>query len=72
MNTCFNCQERHLGCHDFCSRYQDAVKKNEVIKHNRQMEYIGDYLNMKRRLDVSLAKARLIKSGRKVKGGRKP
>lgn len=36
------------------------------------MEYIGDYLNMKRRLDVSLAKARLIKYGRKVKGGRKP
>ena len=72
MNVCRDCQERHIGCHSRCERYLEAVKQNEVVKRNRELYDIGDYLNMKRRLEVGIKRAKLIKSGHKLKGGRKP
>lgn len=65
IKTCLNCQERHIGCHSHCERYQEAVKRNKLIKRKRELEFIADFFNFQRLKDISLAKAKKIKAGRK-------
>lgn len=69
MRVCKDCTDRHIGCHSRCERYQEEVRFNNQVKRNRELEYIGDYLNVKRRLEVGLKRAKMIKAGRKTKGG---
>lgn len=32
--SCFNCQERHVGCHSTCERYAAWLKEKKEAKSN--------------------------------------
>lgn len=32
--SCFNCQERHVGCHSTCERYATWLKEKKEAKSN--------------------------------------
>lgn len=34
-NGCFQCTERHIGCHSNCEKYLTYMEENEKIKQNR-------------------------------------
>ncbi len=34
---CFNCQERYLGCHDYCDKYQEfRQNRNKLLNEQRK------------------------------------
>ena len=35
-NPCMNCEDRHIACHDSCSRYK--VWKEEVVEHREKIQ----------------------------------
>ncbi len=38
---CFNCQERYLGCHDRCSKYQEfRLNRNQLLEEQRKRNYL--------------------------------
>ena len=45
MSSCLNCQERYLGCHDRCEKYQAAKEKNEEMKKKRCEMLYSEYNN---------------------------
>lgn len=34
-NSCLNCQDRIIGCHQNCEKYKTYKKQLELIKHNK-------------------------------------
>lgn len=38
ITVCRDCQERFLGCHSTCVRYQQEKVKNEEFKHKIRLE----------------------------------
>ena len=44
-NPCFECKDRHIGCHGSCEKYQAQRKEWNRIIENRQKETkkIRDY-----------------------------
>ncbi|WP_236915708.1 hypothetical protein [Clostridium sp. Cult2] len=44
--TCINCEDRHLGCHSKCKKYQEFKKEREKFrkkKYSNNFEY-KDYI----------------------------
>ena len=39
MNECFNCQKRHVGCHDDCPDYAVAYAKAKADREKRLASY---------------------------------
>ena len=41
-NPCFNCPDRHVGCHGKCEKYQtwnaDHIERNRAIRSERERE----------------------------------
>jgi len=35
---CKGCKERYVGCHATCEKYQDFLKRNEVIRKKRKYD----------------------------------
>lgn len=51
MKICFQCTDRHLGCHGECERYRKEKERIEQA-HKKRDEYIENYnamFNSKRR-----------------------
>ncbi len=49
---CYNCQERHIGCHSNCEKYLNYKRRKDVIKKRRQEFKIlemGGFLRRARR-----------------------
>lgn len=43
-NTCKDCTDRHLACHDTCEKYQDALAEwNEYKETIKQRKKINEY-----------------------------
>lgn len=47
---CFNCQERYLGCHDYCDKYQEfRQNRNKLLNEQRKRNDLKyDYYYYKR------------------------
>lgn len=41
---CKGCEERKVGCHGKCEKYQTFVEDNEKIKAERQRQHEEDYI----------------------------
>ena len=41
--TCIDCENRHIGCHDYCKDYHEYRRKIEKTKQDREafLEYNG-------------------------------
>ena len=37
-NSCYNCRERHIGCHSNCETYEHYKSRLEKIKKKKQAE----------------------------------
>lgn len=38
---CYNCEKRHLGCHDRCSKYQEyRLNRNLFLEEQRKRNYL--------------------------------
>lgn len=42
MKCCYKCQERILGCHDYCEKYKDFRKV--IDKANKKRRIDNDFL----------------------------
>lgn len=38
-DSCYNCENRHLGCHSTCSIYANYKATLQIIKNNKKDEY---------------------------------
>ena len=47
ISNCYNCKERHLGCHSNCQSYKEYKLYLENIKERKQKEKIN-YASRKR------------------------
>lgn len=50
ITPCIDCDERHLGCHDNCEKYNTYKLQNKEIKE-RQREYEKPIAFLKREHD---------------------
>ena len=44
---CLNCQDRYLGCHDHCEKYQDASEQWRTLKQQIKSERFDEYFSYK-------------------------
>lgn len=42
MKICFQCTDRHMGCHGECERYKLEKEKVEQVRQNKE-EYMNNY-----------------------------
>lgn len=49
--ACYQCPDRHLGCHADCEKYLEEVRAREEVRKKKEQFYDGieRYLNDKRR-----------------------
>lgn len=53
VNTCYECDERYIGCHGECEKYKTALaeyrKAQDMNKHERSLNGIISGLHVNRR-----------------------
>lgn len=63
-NCCYLCEERHIGCHATCRKYQDAVEEHGAAMAKKRADSdINGYLSDK----AYRSKKRTGNSGKDVK-----
>lgn len=65
INHCWNCQERHIGCHAHCEKYLQYAKEREQIIKARQAEHNKDFLEVQRHREFKDLMILKRKRGRK-------
>lgn len=66
MNApCYNCDEKHIGCHDSCVKYREYKRKVGEINQTKR-EY-NDFLIYKK--NVIYKTKRMFNNARRMKGG---
>lgn len=53
---CYNCKERHIGCHANCPKYEEYVKQKDVIVNRRKSIEDFDRYVVSRRLKYARKK----------------
>lgn len=43
IKSCKGCEERYLGCHDHCEKYQSEVQAMLEIKRKMRADKVKDY-----------------------------
>ena len=63
--TCKGCQDRKIGCHARCEKYQRFAKEREQIIKARQAEQNKDFLELMRHRELKDIMIMKRKRGRK-------